>query len=60
LYLSKAIIFIKAIFSLVMQVEESLSHSSKKKKKNLSHSFEETNVDQTGLDESDNNLSSLV
>jgi hypothetical protein len=49
LYLSKAIIFIKAIFSLVMQVEESLSHS-----------FEETNVDQTGLDESDNNLSSLV
>ena len=32
-----------------MKVEESLSHS-----------FEETNVDQTGLDESDNNLSSLV
>lgn len=33
---------------------------SMKVDKSLSHSFEETYVDQTGLDESDSNLSSFV
>jgi len=57
-YLSKAIFIVKAIFSLVKVIAFLLIGFSMQVVEKLGHSFEKTNVDQTGLDASDNNASS--